>query len=68
MEIDFVIFKKCADLCNMLSNYLHVQTIGAAFGAKKVIVSNKGVTLGIWVCSRQVLVILCYVIVVPDNK
>lgn len=29
-------------------NQPYQNTIGAAFGAKKVIVSNKGVTLGIW--------------------
>lgn len=27
------------------------QTIGAAFGAKKVSVQGESVTLGIWVCS-----------------
>ena len=33
------------------SNFVYVfyQTIGAAFGAKKITVGNKCVTLGIWV-------------------
>lgn len=29
------------------------QTIGAAFGANKVIVGNKSITLGIWVGTCQ---------------
>ena len=45
-------------ISSFLPNYLHshaLQTIGAAFGAKKVSISGESVTLGIWVSSDPIL-------------